>query len=157
MSKCRINNRAFNGYAKFTKAVPFETKVPIDISFIEIGAGGSSQKITLPDIGETITFDGHSFGITGYAVGNNNVYAFVSDLEFPILRWIEWDYNNSLFTNFWSAEITENELLMHSRDGNNTITGASFFIGLLDNNYVEAIDSNWLNYSVLDTYIEVVE
>ena len=149
MSDCRINNRAFNGYAKFTKANPFETKVPIDISFIEIGTGGTNQIITLPDIGETITFDGHSFGIAGYAVGNNNIYAFAFDLEAPVSRWIEWDYNNSLFTNFWSAEITENELLMHSRDGNNTITGASFFIGLLNNDYVEAIDSNWLNYSFL--------
>lgn len=157
MSDCRINNRVFNGYAKFTKAVPFETKVPIDISFIEIG--GPNQKVTLPDIGETITFDGHSLIIGGYAVGNSNtLYAFTfDDLEAPVFRWIEWDYSDSLFTNFWSAEITENELLMHSLDGNNTITGASFFIGVLDNDYVEAIDSNWLNYSFLDTFTEVVK
>ena len=147
-----INNRNFNGYAKFTKAVPFETKVPIDISFIV--SGESNQKINLPDIGETITLDEKTFTIMGYAIGESGIYAIVHDSDLDLTKWIEWDYNNSVFTDFWTAEITEYELLMHSLDGN-TLDSAQFYIGLLVNEYVEAINSNWLNYSFLNTYSDV--
>ena len=145
----RINNRNFNGYAKFTKAVPSETKVPIDISFIVIDK--SNQKVNLPDIGETITVDEETFTIVGYAVGESRIWAATYGLDSGLFRWIEWDYNNSLVSDVWTVEITEYELLMHSQDGN-TLAGAQFYIGLLNDEYVEAIGSNWLNYPFLNTY-----
>ena len=147
-----INNKPLQEYARFTRATPYESPTPIDISFISAGSTDAYSKVNLPNIGETITFDDIDYYISGYAIDpNGGIWAFTYSKNLDECKWLIWDSTTSSFSAVWTAETTEYELLMRSEDGN-ILSGASFYIGLLNQDYVEAITNNWVNYSFLNTY-----